>query len=257
MIDLYYERGGDPTGPRLLFINGTGGDLRTEPSVFTWPIADGFDLLAYDQRGLGRSAKPPGPYSMAEYAQDALDLLDHVGWPACRVIGVSFGGMVAQELAVTAPERVERLVLCCTSAGGPGGASYPLHELQDLPVGERVARNLELSNERFDREWQARHPEIVELYRERSEHVQDDDARRGARLQLEARATHDVYDRLPRITAPTLVCSGRGDRIAPPANGEAIAQQIQGATFEVFDGGHLFFALDPAAWPAITAFLRA
>ena len=257
MIDLHFERGGDPSGPRLLFFNGTGGDLRAEPSVFTWPIADGFDLLAFDQRGLGRSAKPPGPYTMADYAHDALDLLDHVGWDTCRVIGISFGGMVAQELAVSAPERVERLVLCCTSSGGAGEPSYPLHELQDLPPAERAARSLELSNDRFDRAWQARHPEIVELYLSRGHHgAGDPDAARGARLQLEARATHDVYHRLPRVTAPTLVCSGRGDGIAPPSNGQAIAAQIPGARFELFDGGHLFFALDPTAWPAITDFLR-
>ncbi len=79
---------------------------------------------------------------MADYAADALALLDAVGWDTCRVVGVSFGGMVAQELAVTAPERVERLALCCTSPGGVGGASYPLQELAALPVdGTRRGRH--------------------------------------------------------------------------------------------------------------------
>ena len=77
---------------------------------------------------------------MADYAADALALLDHVGWDRARVVGVSFGGMVAQELAVTAPERVERLALLCTSPGGAGGASYPLHELAALPEAERAAQ---------------------------------------------------------------------------------------------------------------------
>ena len=76
---------------------------------------------------------------MADYAADAAALLDHVGWDTCRVVGVSFGGMVAQELAVTSPERVERLALLCTSPGGASGASYPLHELAALPTDERVA----------------------------------------------------------------------------------------------------------------------
>src|SRR3954464_14665472 len=91
-LKLYYERAG--AGPPLLFISGTGGDLRMQPNVFASPLAKAFDLLAYDQRGLGRTAKPDGPYSMAQYADDAAALLDHLGWPGALVVGVSFGGMV-------------------------------------------------------------------------------------------------------------------------------------------------------------------
>ena len=118
-----------------------------------------FDLLAHDQRGLGRSEKPDARYSMADYAEDAAALLDHEGWPRCRVVGVSFGGMVAQELAARYPARIERLVLCCTSSGGAGGASYPLHELEALPPEERSARSLELGDTRLDAAWRAAHPE--------------------------------------------------------------------------------------------------
>src|SRR5436190_24002912 len=96
-IELYYERAG--AGPRLLFISGSGGDLRAQPNVFASPLAKAFDLLAYDQRGLGRTDRPDIPYSMADYADDAAGLLDHAGWDQALVVGVSFGGMVAQELA--------------------------------------------------------------------------------------------------------------------------------------------------------------
>jgi 3-oxoadipate enol-lactonase len=226
--------------------------------VFTWPIADGFDLLAYDQRGLGRSEKPDVDFTMADYADDAVGLLDEVGWDRCAVFGISFGGMVAQELALLAPERVERLVLCCTSSGGGGGASYPLQDLEGLPDDERAARALELSDTSFNAEWQAAHPQIVELYRSRTQHGADDPHKAmGARRQLAARARHDTYDRLPSLTMPTLVCAGRRDAIAPLANSEAIAAQIPGAELAVFDGGHLFLMQDRTAWPRITAFLRA
>src|SRR5580658_6373403 len=134
-IDLYYERAGE--GSPLLFISGTGGDLRNKPNVFDGPLAKAFDLLAYDQRGLGRSAKPDVDYTMADYADDAAALLDHVGWPRAKVIGVSFGGMVAQELALRHPAKVERLVLACTSPGGAGGASYPFHEIGEMDRLER------------------------------------------------------------------------------------------------------------------------
>jgi 3-oxoadipate enol-lactonase len=96
------------------------------------PFTKAADTVAADQRGLGRTEIPPGPYTMADYAADALALADHVGWATFALVGVSFGGMVAQEVAVTAPERIERLALVCTSPGGPDAASYPLHTLKDL-----------------------------------------------------------------------------------------------------------------------------
>src|ERR1043165_1893633 len=97
-LSFYFERAG--SGPPLLFISGTGGDLRVQPNVFASPLAKAFDLAAYDQRGLGRTDKPDVPYAMAQYADDAAALLDHLGWDQAPVIGVSFGGMVAQELVL-------------------------------------------------------------------------------------------------------------------------------------------------------------
>src|SRR5580658_11096322 len=94
-VELYYERAG--AGSPLLFISGTGGDLRNKPNVFDGPLARTFDVLGYDQRGLGRSSKPDVGYTMADYADDAAGLLDAIGWPRAKVAGFSFGGMVAQE----------------------------------------------------------------------------------------------------------------------------------------------------------------
>src|SRR4029453_4963685 len=122
-LSFYFERAG--SGERLLFISCTGGDLRVQPNVFASPLARAFDLLAYDQRGLGRTDKPNGPYAMAQYADDGAALMAHVGWEDAPVIGASFGGMVAQELVLRHPRRVQRLVLACTSPGGAGGVSYP------------------------------------------------------------------------------------------------------------------------------------
>ena len=107
-IDIYYERSG--SGPKLLFCNGSGSSLATSAALISL-FTPQFDVVAHDQRGLGRTSIPDGPYSMAEYAADAAAVLDAVGWERCRVVGVSFGGMVAQEFAVTWPQRVERLAL--------------------------------------------------------------------------------------------------------------------------------------------------
>ena len=106
---------------------------------------------------------------MADLAADGLALLDHAGWATSRVAGISFGGMVAQELAVTAPDRVERLALLCTSAGGVGGSSYPLHELAALSAEERAATSLRLVDTRFSPEWFADHPLDDAIIRARAE----------------------------------------------------------------------------------------
>src|SRR5580693_7471092 len=103
-ISLYAEQAG--AGERLLFISGTGADLRNKPSVFDSPLGPHFEILAYDQRGLGQSAVPDGPYAMADYADDAAALLTGVGWEDCLVVGVSFGGMVAQEFTLRHPALV-------------------------------------------------------------------------------------------------------------------------------------------------------
>lgn len=258
-IRMYYERAG--SGPPLLFISGSGGDLRRRPNVFESPLGREFDILAYDQRGLGQTSIPDGPYEMRDYAEDAAALLDAVGWERCLVMGTSFGGMVAQEFAVRFPERVERLVLNCTSSGGAGQPSFPLQELHDLEPEARFRRQLSLSDTRRGPDWQAAHAdqfaELLEQSLQGAAIGADEPQRRdGQWRQLDARSRHDVYARLPGITAPTLVCSGHYDGIAPPANGRAIASQIPGAQYREFDGGHLFFIQDKAAYPAMIAFLR-
>jgi pimeloyl-ACP methyl ester carboxylesterase len=249
-IDLYFERLG--SGPPLLFLNGSGATLEQVGPLLR-PYTDRFEVLIHDQRGLGRTEVPPGPYTMADYAADALALLDHAGLERTRVAGISFGGMVAQELAVTAPERVERLALLCTSPGGAGGSSYPLHELAALPPGERNRTHATLLDTRFDDAWLTAHPDdkaLVDLMGARPAPTE------GALLQLEARRHHDVWDRLPHITCPTLVASGRYDGIAAPENGEAIASRIPGSELRLFEGGHMFMVQDPSAMPAVIDFLE-
>ena len=258
-IQIYYEIHGK--GPPLLSISGTGGDLRSSPSIFETPLAQHFKILAYDQRGLGQTSRPDIPYSMADYADDADGLLRVVGWNRCSVIGVSFGGMVSQEFALRYPHRVERLVLACTSSGGVGGASYPLHELAHLSLEERARRMVILSDTRLDAEWQGENPTqfqvLMEQALERLRVGSDEPGRQvGLYRQLEARASHDAYDRLINLRLPVYICGGHYDGIAMPANLEAMQKQIPGARLELFEGGHLFFIQDPRAFERITAFLR-
>jgi 3-oxoadipate enol-lactonase len=246
-VRLYYVRRG--TGPSLLFISGTGADLRTPPSGFDYAFADHRDVICFDQRGLGRSDQPRGPYSMADYAEDAAHLLDTMGLSSAAVIGVSFGGMVAQELVLRHPERIERLVLCCTSSGGAGGSSYPLHLLaeQRLSFTERLAiTDVRWSDSNF-----------IDPMREQAlaRLISSSPPSAGATLQLEARSQHDTYDRLDEIRCPVLVAAGRYDGQAPPENARVLAERIPGARLEFFEGGHPFLRQDPQAVSVIEAFL--
>jgi 3-oxoadipate enol-lactonase len=259
-IRVYYELQGE--GPRLLYISGTGGDLRRKPNMFDWPPAQQFEILTFDQRGMGQTDKPNIPYSMQDYADDAAALLNAVGWDNCLVWGFSFGGMVAQELALRHPQRIKKLVLAATSSGGAGGASYPLHQLHSLSPEKYAERMVELNDIRHDAAWRASHPQAYQSLLEQAvaaRKVGIDEAGHavGARRQIEARKLHHTYDRLPQLTMPVYLCGGLHDSICPPDNLLAMKKQIAGSTLEFFDGGHWFFLQDELAFKRIADFLLA
>ncbi len=256
-LDMYYERAG--SGPPLLFISGSGGDLRNKPNQMDGPLPKNFDVLSYDQRGLGQTSKPDKPYTMADYADDAARLMDHVGWKAARVIGVSFGGMVAQEFVLRHPHKVERLVLACTSPGGAGGASYPFHTIEQMGAEERARHMIPISDTRRDAAWQTANREQYEQFvalTATDPYKVEPGRAMGYHRQLEARSHHDTYDRLGQIDCPVMIAAGRYDGIALPATQEKMAARIKGAKLQFFEGGHLFMIQDRAAMPAIVGFLK-
>ena len=260
-ITVYSERAG--AGPRLLYISGSGADLRAHPNVFDGQLPKHFEVLAYDQRGLGRTSKPDRAYTMADYAEDAAALLDGYGWDSCHVMGSSFGGMVAQEFAIRFPERVHRLVLSCSASGGQGGSSYPIHEYFDLSAEEAARRSLEVADTRRDAAWQIAHPEEVSAAIERREAqlsawVASPEAAMGFRRQLAARWAHDTYSRLPLLSMPVLIVGGTCDGQAPPANQEVLHSRIPNSTLEFFEGAHgIFLQQDPRGMPRVIEWLSA
>jgi len=256
-LDFYYERVG--AGVPLLFISGTGGDLRVKPNVFDGPLPKHFDTLAYDQRGLGQSAKPGVPYAMVDYADDAARLLDFVEWERPNVVGVSFGGMVAQEFALRHPSRVKKLVLCCTSPGGEGGASFPFHEIEHMSREERARHMIPIADTRRDVAWQKANQEQYKQFvamAAADPYAGEPCHAMGAHRQLEARAKHDTWNRLSQIDCPVMIAAGRYDGIALPDRQQKMASRIRGAELRFFEGGHLFLIQDRSAFPAIIEFLK-
>lgn len=254
-IDVYFEVCG--SGPRVLVFNGSGASVQAAAPMVQ-KLAERFEVLIHDQRCLGRTTVTESVPTMADYAADAAALLDHVGWSTASVFGISFGGMVAQEFAVTWPERVERLALLCTSAGGAGGSSFPLHTIPDLPAEEQERLRLHLADSRYTPEFLAANPfdrMLVEMADAGRAAQKSETQLRGERLQLLARSGHDVWDRLHRVTCPTLVACGEFDALAPPANSAAISDRIAGSVLRSFSGGHAFLWQDREAWPTIVEFL--
>ena len=261
VLNTYYEIAG--TGERLLYISGTGADLRTRPGIFDGELPKLFQLLGYDQRGLGQTDKPQGPYSMADYADDAARLMDHLHWDKAMVFGVSFGGMVAQELTLRHPQKVSRLVLACTSPGGDGGASYPLHELIGMDAEARFRHMLPISDTRHDEAWQQAHPDTMKAlldFNKKQNSLLDGPGReaalQGAQLQLLARKEHDTWGRLHQIDVPTFICGGKYDALAKPNNLENLHRRIQGSTLKLYEGGHMFLLQDASANKDIIHFLQ-
>jgi 3-oxoadipate enol-lactonase len=255
-IDIFFDRAG--AGPPLLAISGSGGDLRRKPNLLESPLLKAFDVLAYDQRGLGRTSKPNKAYLMADYADDAAALLDAVGWKRVRVVGVSFGGMVALEMVLRHPDRVSKLALCATSPGGEGGSSYPHHSLQNLSAHERARVMVSISDTRRNAGWAAENPgELEELIRKFSDDpfAEEPGHQSGISRLLEARRQHDTWERLAQIRCPVLTCCGRYDGIALRSSQELTVGRIPGATLRIFEGGHQFLWEDTSAFAEIVRFL--
>ena len=252
-LDMYYEQAGE--GPDVLVISGTGGDLRRHPNAMDSPLTKRFRVTSYDQRGLGQTTKPEGGYTMANYADDAAALMDHLEIAPCPVLGISFGGMVAQNLAVRHPSKISRLALYCTSPGGEGGASYPLHELPEVDAESAFRRMMKLSDNRIGDDWfDTDAADVLRKRMDKSEFAGEEGFLRGARGQLQARAGHDCWAALPDLNMPVHLGGGLYDEIALPDTMRGMAERIPDAELKLYEGGHLFFIGDPQPYRDLIAF---
>jgi pimeloyl-ACP methyl ester carboxylesterase len=234
-VRLAYDVHG--TGEPLLLIQGLGyGKSGWGPAPGM--LARRFQVVSYDSRGFGESTVAPGPYTMAQLARDAHAVLDAADIEQAHVIGISLGGMVAQELVLAHPECVRRLVLCSTTPGGP--ESVPMPEQTVALMGRASHLEPQEALQRFVTNALA--PDAT------AELVQEIVAYRAANppdpagwwALAGAGATHDAMARLGEIQAPTLVVHGTADNVVDVGNAPLLAAGIPGARLELFEGvGHL------------------
>ena len=255
-LDIYFERSTPRANGPLLFIGGTGGDLRNKPNQLDSPLSEHFEIISYDQRGLGQTSKPSGSYSMQQYADDAASLLDELHIDTIPVMGVSFGGMVAQEFIKRHPSRVSKLVLACTSSGGDGGSSYPLHELEELNEEEKLDLSIKINDLRITDAWIKQNKNLWQSIKEQAKNRNAFKPQPKYLLkQLLARKDHNTYEDLDNINTPTFLLGGKYDGIAPVLNMEKMHQKIDNSKLEFYEGGHLFLIQDTKAFQDIINWL--
>ncbi len=259
-IKIYYEQAG--RGSDVLVLGGSGADLRVKPNIMHSPLTSAFRVTSFDQRGLGQTDKPDGAYTMADYADDAAALMDALDIDHAMVLGISFGGMVGQEMAIRHGNRISRLALFCTSSGGAGGASYPLHTLAPVKQDSKTEALLDLIklyDTRIDDEWLAANPDHMKTYQRRNDmrpFMDEPNWAQGRAAQLAARATHDCWDRLGKIACPTWLAGGSYDGIAYPDSMRALETKIPNATLTFYEGGHLFMVEDSKVFSDLITFFK-
>ncbi|GAA2097119.1 alpha/beta hydrolase [Microlunatus panaciterrae] len=223
---------GDPV-ILIMGLNASGAAWR--PHVDQWSRT--FRCLAVDNRGAGESPAPLGPYTTAELADDYANLIRKLDLGVCRVVGISMGGAIAQELALRHPELVERLVLVATWAGADPYTRDILTLIDFVrSSADEATFNMFLQTLVWTPDWFSSHDHDLTMARQVPPSVGPD----ALAAQVQACLTHDTLDRLGGIAVPTLVTAGRLDRFVPIRLSRTVAEEIPGARLEIFDeSGHV------------------
>jgi 3-oxoadipate enol-lactonase len=250
---IYWEERG--SGEPLLMIMGLGYSLEMWGRVGP-ALAEHYRVVVFDNRGVGRSDVPPAPYSIAGMAADAATVMRAAGLERAHVLGVSMGGMIAQEFALAYPERVHSLLLGCTSFGGPRAVSAKPEVIAILFARATMEAEAAI---------RAMVPYIYAAGTPRERIEEDLAVRRrtlptteGYMAQVMAVMAWSSDDRLSAISAPTLVIHGATDELVPPQNANLIAERIAGAELVILpSASHIYFTDQPeASMNATLTFLR-
>lgn len=259
-IDLYYEIHG--AGHPLVLIAGIGYTAWMWHKVIPG-LAEHYQVIAFDNRGVGKSDKPEGPYTAEMLARDTVELMDALQIPSTHIFGHSMGGFIAQALALEYPERVDKLILSGTNYGGPRHIPITPEAMAiltdaSLAPEERVKRGIVVS---CAPEFPERQPEMmkewVEYRVDHPIHPQAYQAQLAIGLGLISEEA-SFEKKLKNIQSPTLILFGEHDKVVPPGNAELLAKEIPDSTVEILpDAGHFFLIERPQATiDVIISFLK-
>ena len=251
--DIAYQITG--TGDPLLMIMGFLADSQMW-MLQTQAFAPHFSCITFDNRGVGSSSSPPGPYTTEQMAADALAVLDDAGIERAHVLGISMGGAIAQHVALKAPERVRSLILAATWC-------HPNQWLERISeIGSRLSEvDPDLSGRAallwlFTPNVFINQPDVINTIE--SMMLQFQPPPDTFDKQIHGVLSHDTREQLKQITMPTLVLGARRDTMVPPELAQIVHQSIPGSRFEMLDGGHAFSAENVAEFNrVILEFLQA
>ena len=255
-IDISYQVTGN--GDPLVMIMGLTANMDWWDPELLDQLSSRYRLLLLDNRGAGRTDAPEGEFSVEQFANDTAGLMEAVGFDHANVLGISMGGMIAQELALNHPEKVDRLVLCATFCGGEKTVYADrevLMKMVDRPgtPEQQVRKTMTLL---FPEDWLEEHEAYFQdfFHRYSIAPVTEENAMR----QFMATVKFNTCDRLPTVQKPTLVAGGTKDILIPPENSRIIADQIPEARLVEFEGaGHGFInQCRPEFFSLITGFLE-
>jgi pimeloyl-ACP methyl ester carboxylesterase len=238
-IQVYYEVHGE--GFPLIMIMGLGGNMDWWDPRLIQELSKKFKLIMFDNRGAGRTDISSRKYAIKLFADDTVGLMDALGISRAHVLGISMGGMIAQELVLNYPEKVEKLVLCSTFCGGPKAVQPSQEALAPLMADrgalspEQIARlTIPLI---FTEDFIKKNPDLIELMIQQI--LKAPISNEAFMQQAIAITEFDTYDRLSQIRAPTLVLHGKMDILVPPENGSILAKAIHNAKLVYFkDSAH-------------------
>lgn len=274
-ISIYYEVNGpngkawkDDKAETLFMLLGSTADLRkTADQQYINQSVSMFQIVTYDHRNAGRTTIKDEPCTMDDYADDAAALIEGIipeKLPV-YVIGISFGGMVAQHLAIRHPHLVKKLVLCCCATGGEGGMSFPIHQWYEpgISIEDRIESRLYQANTDRTPEWKEKSKSeftmtMAILSRDEKVGAEDPLRKEGIKRQLDARKLHDTWDKIGQLKMDVLCLGSPKDNITQTHLMENLANRI-GDNCERkldFDWGHPFIAADVTAMPFVNDWLR-
>jgi 3-oxoadipate enol-lactonase len=245
-IAIHYREYGE--GDPLLMIMGLGGNADWWSEETLQPLAERFKVVTFDNRGTGRSGKPEGPYPVPLMTSDALGLMDHLGWTSANILGISMGGMIAQEIACTYPDRVRRLILISTNCGGKEQvlAAPEVYAALNMPrtgfSNEDIARaSLPLL---YPQEYMEKNPQRIEETIEST--LISPTKPECFMAQLNGLTKWSIHSRLCDMSKPTLIITGDQDVLIPPENSRVLADVIPNSRLVVIpEAGHAVTAMFP------------